>query len=301
MPYIPRTTKATTDSYPFTFDYTGWPQLDSDDITSATVSATPSGLTLSAATVGAGDDAEKVFVTISSGTDGVTYRVTVLATTTGGSVLTGYLDLLVSDSTPAGIVIYPSMLTPYFDTRRAMQLLYDDGELAESADAPSVNTIDGNSRAMALAQSAWYHVLMAARRGDIYTGRELIDLANDPVRGQDLLQVLADLFWCRLIKRRRYTEGEPQGKDGACEAAENALEQLRQGIRIFVLDGVAITDEDGTATGDTYTNVMGAPTALSVGQLGSNCARPEDKFWACTDPCRTERRGGIGGSGCGCG
>jgi len=84
MPYIPKTTKSTTDSYPFTFDYTGWPQLVTDNIVSATASASPSGLTVGSPTVGTGDDAEKVFVNLSSGTNAVTYRVTVVATTSGG-------------------------------------------------------------------------------------------------------------------------------------------------------------------------------------------------------------------------
>jgi hypothetical protein len=120
----------------------------------------------------------------------------------------------------------------------------------------------------------------------------LIDLANDQVRGQDLMELLADLFWCRLIKRRRYTEGEPQGKDAACESAEARLEQLRQGTRIFVLDGVRVTDDNGNLTGDTYDNVMGPPTTIDVGVIGSDCYDPVSKFWGCTNPCRSDRRRG---------
>lgn len=287
MPYIPKSTKATTDSYPFTFDYTGWPQLATDDIVSATASATPSGLTVGSPTVGTGDDAEKVFVNLSSGTSGTTYRVTVIATTSGGSTLTGYLDLLVSDAALAGVTIYPSLFGPYIDTRRAMQLLYDDGELSDDEDAPTWTTIDGNNHAMALAQYAWMHLQGATRRGNIYGGRELIDLANDQVRGQDLIGLLADIFWCQLIKRRRYVENEPQGKDPSCERAEMMLEQLRQGVRIFVLDGVAVTDDSGASTGTTYTNVMGPPTAMVEGLFGSdpNCPDPARRFWGCTDRC----------------
>ena len=198
-------------------------------------------------------------------------------------------------------VLSPSDLVDYMDTNRVCELLVDEGE-----DAIVVADLDTNDRAIKIAQRAWYYMTMATRRGDIYLGRELIDLANDSARGQPLVELVANIFWCSLQKRRRYTKDEPQAQDPACEEAEKMLEMLRNGERIFVLDGVTTTNSAGTATG-TYENVKGPPTTLQVGALGSdggNCASRLDRFFGrcTTDTCGssdgTYRNYNRGGSGC---
>lgn len=303
MPIVPRRTKATTDSFPFYFDYTGWPQLEDDDLDTATVTATPSGLTLGAPTVSVDTvtGTERVYVNISSGTSGVTYRVTCLAETVGGSILTGFMDLKVSDDDVSGIVVYPSQLLPYFDNMRAMELLYDENELVDATtgaaiDIPSSDTIDGNARAHAIAARAWGTMKAAVRRGNVYRDRELIDLANDDIRGQMLIELLANIFWCSLLKRRRYVPEEPQGKDQACVDAEEALERLRRGDRIFVLDGVSVTDDDGNPTGDVYGNPLGDSTSMSYGFMGkdNSCRRADRRWWGCTNICKNKREGDGG-------
>lgn len=190
-------------------------------------------------------------------------------------------------------VLLPSDLIDYMDTGRAMELLTDD---IEGVEPDAVADIDSNTRALKLARAAWAAMVMACRRGDIYDGRELVDLANDEVRGQSLVELVADLFWCRLQKRRRYVEGEPQAADPTCEQAEKQLELLQTGHRIFVLDGVTRTDSDGNALG-VYTNVKGPLTAMSVGQLGSDdtYSDPLDRYFGCTD---WPRVSGSGGCGC---
>jgi hypothetical protein len=285
MPVIPKVVKGPSASYPHTFDFSGWDLLTtSNTLSSATATVSPSGLTLGSPTVSADD--KQVSVNISSGTLGDTYRVTVLATTSDGDVLDAYLDVVVAVGAGDGAAVYPSQLLPYLDTRRAMELLYDDGELDEDEDAPDGDVIDGNERAFALCQAAWREVVMAATRGELYTLQQLTDLAADPVRGQDLVSLVADLFWRRLVRRRRYVKGEPQADDAAGEAADQLLEALRRGERIFNLEGVA-----DSVNGGTYENELGERTALSVGRLGStDLDHPEDRFWGCTNTDRSDPR-----------
>jgi hypothetical protein len=284
VPRVQRVSKAPTDSFPLAFSFTDWALLTDDNrLASAVVTASPTGLTVGLATVDA--DAKEAQATVSGGADGTVYRLACVATTDAGDTLTGYIDLLVS-SAADGAVLYPSQFGPYLDTRRAMELLYDDSELDEGEDAPSFDQIDGNDRAFFLAQAAWREVLMAATRGELYTIQQLTDLANDPVRGQDLVALCADLFWRRLVKRRRYVQGEPQAEDATGDRAEQTLEALRRGERIFNLEGVA-----DSVSGGVYTNELGARTALSVGRLGStDLDHPEDRFWGCTNTDRSDPR-----------
>ena len=283
MAFIPKTSKATTDTLPFAFIFDGFSILTSTEVlVSASVSADTLGLSIGTPTVSAAT--KTVSVSIGSGTAGTTYRLTCIATTTSGYTLTGYLDLLVSDTTTDGVVVYPSQLLPFFDTRRAIELLYDETELADDADAPSADTIDANARAFALCQASWREVLMACTRGKIYSLQELTDLANDAVRGYDLIELIADCFWCKLLKRRRYVSGEPQAKDATCEEAEARLQALREGERIFDLEGVI-----DSSTGTPRTNLLGDATAMSVGRFGStDLLRPDRRYWACTDDDRND-------------
>lgn len=292
MAFVPKTSKATTDSFPIAFLFDGWDILtSSEQLVSATVTSDLTGITIGTVTVSASN--KTVSVTVADGADGTTYRLTCVATTTSGYTLTGYVDLLVTDSVTDGVVIYPSQLLPFFDTRRAMELLYDEGELADDEEVPSGDSIDANARAFAIAQSAWRALLMAATRGKVYSLQELTDLANDPVRGYDLIELVANIFWCRLIKRRRYTKGEPQNEESACQEAEEKLEMLRRAERIFNLEGVV----DST-TGTARTNLLGAATAMSVGTVGGRC-HATDRFWACTSchcsPCRCHGSSGSTG------
>lgn len=279
MPYHPKIAKAPGAAYAASLDFSGWSILTgTDTLSSATVAATPTGLTVGTPTVVAAT--KKVNIGLSGGTDGVTYHLTVTAATAGGEILVGYLDVEVTSSESDGTVVYPSQLLPFVDGARVVELLYDDGELGDAEDVPAATTIDGNARAFALTQAAWRQVLQACRRGDIYRQRELIDLANDPVRGLDLIELVADLFWAKVVKRRRYVQGEPQAEDAGADRALAALDALQKGERIFDLTDVAVTGADGVATGAVYVNEIGQPTRLTVGRFGGACPdRREDRFW----------------------
>lgn len=269
---VPKIIKGASASFSHVVDYTGWSMIGdgTDTISSATASVSPSGLTLGSAAVNTAGT--QVSIPLSSGTTGVTYRVTVLATTSASDVLDAVFDVFIGTGID-GAVLYPSQFGPYLDTNRVMELVHDAADLDDDEAVPAWTTVDGNERAFFLTQAAWRLILQAARRGEVYGLQELTDYANDVVRGADLVQLAADLFWCQLIKRRRYTEGEPQGKDPACKTAEEKLELLRRGERIFDLYGV--TD---SVNGGTYGNPIGEATAISVGTFGA------------TDQLKTARR-----------
>lgn len=303
-----RVKKGPSASYTHTVDFSGWAQLTEDGgqaLASATATASPSGLTIGFVTVDADED--EVLIPLSGGTLGVTYRVTILATTDGVDVLDEYLDVLITTDTADGAVVWPSQLGPYVDTVRAVELLYDDAELQDDdgneTDPPPFEEIDSNERAFNLTQAAWRDILRACRRGNIYQHRELIDLANDPVRGQDLIELVADLFWFKLVKRRRHPKGEPQNDPEGRERVEAVLEQLRQGERIFDLTGVAVTDEDGNLTGAVYENELGTATAMTRGRFGATDRVGRDRrFWGCVNDDQNDPGnqggypyGGIGG------
>lgn len=276
MPLVPKISKGASAAFSHSFDYSGWESIGSgdDNISSATATVSPSGLTLGSPTVNATGDT--VAVPLSGGTDGVTYRVTVLASTTGGDTLDAYLDVFIGTGVE-GAVLYPSQFGPFLDTGRAMQLLYDDADLAADEDPAAWSTVDGNERAFYLAQAAWREIVQACARGKIYTVQELTDYANDPVRGLDLVQLASDIFWCRLIRRRRYTPGDPQEQASECKEAQEKLQMLRQGERIFDLTGVTASD------GTTYGSQVAEAGAISVGRLGGQrCDSSAARFWACT-------------------
>ncbi len=271
MPAVPKILKGPSASFSHNVDYTGWSMIgdETDTISSATASATPSGLTLGS--VGVNTAGTQVSIPLSGGTLGVTYNVTVLATTSAGDVLDAYFDVFIGTGI-AGAVLAPSQFGPYVDRKRSMELLYDDGELDDDEAVPAWATVDGNETAFMLAQAAWRDILEAARRGEVYSLQELTDYANDLVRGADLIKLAAGLFWGSLIERRRYTKGEPQGEDPAYEKAQRRLQELRLGERIFDLEGVA------NSSGGSYTNELGVASAISVGTFGA------------TDQCKTARR-----------
>lgn len=278
MPLVPKISKGASAAFSHNFDYSGWESIGSgdDNITSATASVDPSGLTLGSPTVNATGDT--VAVPLSAGTAGVTYRVTVLATTSGGDTLDAYLDVYIGTGVE-GAVLYPSQFGPFLDTKRAMSLLHDEGDLGDDEAVPAWATVDGNERAFYLSQAAWREIVQACARGKIYTAAELTDYANDPVRGLDLVQLASDIFWCKLIRRRRYTPGDPQEQASECKEAQERLQLLRQGERIFDLTGVA-----NSTAGGTYGSEVAEAGAISVGRLGGQrCDHSADRFWGCTD------------------
>jgi hypothetical protein len=101
------------------------------------------------------------------------------------------------------------------------------------------------------------------------------------ISGGQLMQLIADVVWCQLVKRRRFTKDSPQGQDPSCERSEELLTKLRNGERIFVLDGVVIRNGT-TNTGTWYGSEVSEAGLMHAGSLntgsGIDCA---PNFWGC--------------------
>lgn len=74
-------TKQPVDVLDYDVDYSEW-LSDNDNVQSAEISVTPTGLTVDSHFV----NDPRVKINLSGGTDGVTYKVTVTATTTDGRI-----------------------------------------------------------------------------------------------------------------------------------------------------------------------------------------------------------------------
>ena len=199
-------------------------------------------------------------------------------------------------------ILNPSDLTDYLPTRRVMEYLYDEDELDEGEDPPAVSTIDDNDRAVKFARAAYRDVLSACQRGDVYLKRELIDLANDEYRSGPLVELVAALFWCKLLSRRRYVKGEPQAEEQTCKDAWAKLDLLRKGELIFPMEDVPVSSSAGVLTGEVYTNVMGEPTKMSTGLFRVQGCDRAKAFWGCVADCSTNASGTLvptNGSSCG--
>lgn len=81
--------KKTTWNRRYTYDFGDFEELGNDSvtITSATVTATPSGLTFGTPSIGTGSDSAKVQVRISGGTAGVDYLTTCTIVTSGSDTI----------------------------------------------------------------------------------------------------------------------------------------------------------------------------------------------------------------------
>jgi hypothetical protein len=88
--------KHPSDDLVYTFDFSEWEFLTaSEKIVSATVTGSPSGLTIGAASINS--DGDQVQVRISAGTADTTYHVKCQATTTSGYDIVGCAILLVNN------------------------------------------------------------------------------------------------------------------------------------------------------------------------------------------------------------
>ena len=90
-------TKQPSEILDFDIDYTTVLAGRSDTIASQTMAVSPSGLTLVSIVKGTGNDANKIKVTFSGGTDTQLYKVTVQATTTVGLKYEDEVNVLVGE------------------------------------------------------------------------------------------------------------------------------------------------------------------------------------------------------------
>lgn len=173
--------------------------------------------------------------------------------------------------------------------------------------------VDANKRAVSLVRSAEGLICDAARRGEAYSLQELRDLvrnfqlAQTPPMGEQLMSLIAELTWAGAIRRKRYASGTPQGDDPAQELANARLAELLAGTKIFVLEGVEMTDGAGNVIGHYGTEIPQAGH-MSSGQICSSVGRPT-RLWGVNNhavnnvgqTCNGDEFGaGRGGCGGGC-
>lgn len=194
----------------------------------------------------------------------------------------------------------PSDLFPWFDTSRFAELLVDGDETVPTTSS----AIDANARAKSLVRGAEGKVVEAVRNKSQYTLQELRDLVYNVqsggvgatggvIVGDSLLSLIADILWCQTFGRKRYSADSPQGKDPACQSSQEYLDRLQKGERIFVLQGVAVRDENGTLTGEVYGTQVSDSGVLEGSRLHSNIdlARP---LWGETNRSRLPYPFGYG-------
>jgi hypothetical protein len=146
----------------------------------------------------------------------------------------------------------PSNLISFFDFNRFAEYLVDNTEV------PSANTaaLDTNARAIAIVQAAEGDVVTACRTKQLYTLQVLRDLVRDyqvhttlSKFGNQILSLIADLAWGRACLRKRYAKDTPQGQDPGLDLGKDRLELLKSGSRIFVIEGMEMTDGAGNVIG----------------------------------------------------
>ncbi len=146
----------------------------------------------------------------------------------------------------------PGDCISYFDFNRFAELFVDGKN--ETA-ATTVAALNANVRATDVVRSAEIDILEAVRTRQTYTLLELQDLVRDyqigGTKGQQIMSLIADRAWGYAIQRKRYPAGTPQGDDPAFKNSEEKLKQLREGSRIFIMEGVQQTDGSGNVIG-TY-------------------------------------------------
>ena len=187
----------------------------------------------------------------------------------------------------------PSNLVDFFDFNRFAELLCDGNTSPVTTSAE----LDALPRAVTLVRTAEGMVAMACRTKNTYSLQQLRDLVRDyqlpagtisgtgadahevGISGHQIIELIANLAWCKANSRKRYTKDSPQGQDPACEYAEDRLNLLKAGERIFVMDGVM--QYDGTTwTGTWYGGEISEAGTMSSGNLNDAglCA---PRLWGC--------------------
>lgn len=185
----------------------------------------------------------------------------------------------------------PSDLFAYIDTQRFGELCVD-GDTAP----PTTSELDSNAYAVANVNAAQALIVQACRVSQTYSLQQLKDLVyaaqNDNPQGDQIMLLIADLTWCRIVTRKRPAPKSPQGEYPECKDAEERLNALKRGERIFVLEGMLRRNELGNVVG-VYGQEIPDAGLLEAGQLTSPCANPP-QLWGCKQNNCGPRCGGAG-------
>lgn len=189
----------------------------------------------------------------------------------------------------------PSDLTDFFDFNRFAELLCD----TDQEPVTTGSALDALPRAKNIVAAAENLIVQACRTRDTYSLQELRDLVRDyhlppgtisgtgtaahevGLSGQQLIMLVADLSWCRAMKRKRWVKDSPQGQDPACEDAEAKLDQIRAGDRIFVMQGVEVYDLLGNWTGGWYGTEAPDAGVIQSGNLNTHTGLCAPRLFGC--------------------
>lgn len=139
-------------------------------------------------------------------------------------------------------------LIAYFDERVIRDLLSDSGE--------PVASLTGDAKLTAILSSASGEVDRALTVANQYTASDLANLAGSALDG--LKEIVCSLAMGKLLRRRPGSDHEETLK-GCVEWAENELEKLRKGQRVF---GGSEAQKEAGAVG------ISGPTAVRFQQMG---------------------------------
>lgn len=151
----------------------------------------------------------------------------------------------------------PDDLTAYFDARVVAELASDDDMPVQS-----VETDPNVARALSAAASQINSAVMC---GNIYSATDLAGLNGDD--REALLELNCQLAMAKLIRRRPEKFGD-EGYKAFVEEAEERLEQLRKGERLF---NIAAQEAAGTP-------VVDGPTTATMDRLNLITARTHNFY-----------------------
>ncbi len=203
-------------------------------------------------------------------------------------------------------VIVPSDLAPYLDWYKFGTLL-----CTRTTDKPpnTLAELDANALAKELVRSAYNEILQAVLKGEKYSLDQIKDLVLDFIAskesrpsanlGQQIVTLVADLAWAAAVRRKRYVKESPQGVDPSVEKSKEDLDRLRRGERIFILDGVDVTDSTGNPQVPPvkYGKEIEVAGHTVGGSLLNNSHCPTG-LWGCESHCDDLGRGRSRGGCC---
>lgn len=118
-----------------------------------------------------------------------------------------------------------------YDARRVAELLSDTDNPVTPDD------IANNETLLRLLEDASAEVRLACRVGERYTADHLAALAVDPTHKYSLIRLVNDICYAFLVSRRGYSSKELQDLAPNWERAQQMLEWLRLGERVFDASG----------------------------------------------------------------
>lgn len=171
----------------------------------------------------------------------------------------------------------PSDLFPHIDTQRFCELVVD----GDTTPIPDPADLDANTNAVKIVNAAQTKIVQACRKSQIYSIQQLKDLVyasqQDNPQGDQIMLLISDITWCRLTTRKRLAPNSPQQKEPACKEAEDLLDRLQKGERLWVLEGIPQRNEAGEVIG-TYGDAGPQAGLMEGGTLTAACEDPPNLF-----------------------